>query len=148
MAPDWTPPPNQKRPITDSRHLVLCQHRCWNWHLVSGDAQSIWWVFFSFFEFQPFLGYPDDVSKFTKEQRENYQSCQVAPLPDWIDELNPELSKLLTRCWSTEPSLRSSMKELLREINTAKIKARESDSSLTIPVPNNPSGKINPRGVS
>jgi len=85
------------------------------------------------------FGYPDDPTKFSQEQAQKYKNCQVAPLAEWIAELNPTLAHLLTRCWSPEPSLRSSMKELLREINTAKVIARQSDSSLTIPVPNNPS---------
>ena len=76
----------------------------------------------------------------THEQRKKYLNKDVAEIPDWIEQLNPNLKTTLKNCWTPQPTLRPSFKELLREINKAKIQARKSDSSLAMPVPTNPSG--------
>ena len=87
------------------------------------------------------LGYPEFARDLTQEQRQKYARKEISEIPEWISTLNPELKTILQECWSTQPTMRPSFREILREINKAKIMARKSDSELALPVPANPSGQ-------
>lgn len=108
-----------------------------NWAFATTIAEISQWCLTS----KQRLGYPEDDRHLSREEKEKYCNQNLCEMASWMNDLNPRLIPTLKKCWAVEPMSRTPYNVILRELETAKFNARANDSTLSMPIPTNPSGK-------